>query len=81
MKKILILEDDKDIIELVQYNLEKEGFRVSAVHDGLAGLTEVKKTSPDLLILDLMLPGISGLEITGLDPFHPLDLWRISKLY
>lgn len=63
MKRILIIEDDKDIVELVRYNLEKEGFQVVAVGDGLTGLAQVKRTAPDLLILDLMLPRLPGLEV------------------
>lgn len=63
MKRVLIIEDDKDIVELVRYNLANEGFQVSAAHDGVTGLTTVKKTPPDLLLLDLMLPKLSGLEI------------------
>ncbi len=63
MKRILIIEDDKDIVELVRYNLEKEDFRVLAVGDGVSGLAQVKKSPPDLLLLDLMLPKLSGLEI------------------
>src|SRR5271165_1058433 len=63
MKRILIIEDDRDIVELVRYNLANEGFQVNAALDGTAGLTSLKKTPPDLLLLDLMLPKISGLEI------------------
>jgi phosphate regulon transcriptional regulator PhoB len=63
MKRILIIEDDKDIVELVRYNLEKERFQVTAVGDGLSGLAQVRKAPPDLLLLDLMLPKLSGLEI------------------
>ena len=63
MKKILIVEDDKDIIELVRYNFEKENFRVIHAEDGVLGLTQIRKTRPDLIILDLMLPRLSGLEI------------------
>lgn len=63
MKRILIIEDDKDIVELVRYNLEKENFKVGVAGDGLTGLTQVKKSPPDLLLLDLMLPNLSGLEI------------------
>lgn len=63
MTRILIIEDDKDIVELVRYNLEKEGFKVSAAGDGVNGLAQVKKSPPDLLLLDLMLPSLSGLEI------------------
>jgi phosphate regulon transcriptional regulator PhoB len=63
MKRILIIEDDKDIIELVRYNLTNEGFQVTAAYDGTSGLTALKKTPPDILLLDLMLPKLSGLEI------------------
>jgi len=63
MKRILIIEDDKDIVELVRYNLEKEDFQVTAMCDGVSGLAQVKKSPPDLLLLDLMLPKLSGLEI------------------
>ena len=61
--RILIIEDDKDIVELVRYNLEKDTFHVMACGDGVSGLAQIRKSSPDLLILDLMLPKISGLEI------------------
>ncbi|MGH9733977.1 MAG: response regulator [Candidatus Acidiferrales bacterium] len=61
--RILIIEDDKDIVELVRYNLEKEGFQVLACGDGASGLAQIKKSLPDLLLLDLMLPKVSGLEI------------------
>ena len=63
MKQVLIVEDDKDIVELVRYNLEKEGFRVVAAGDGVTGLAQLRKSPPDLLLLDLMLPKLSGLEI------------------
>ncbi len=63
MRRILVIEDDKDIVELVRYNLEKEGFQVVASADGTTGLAQIRKSPPDLLILDLMLPKLSGLEI------------------
>ena len=63
MKKILLIEDDKDIVELVKYNLEKDGFNVAASGDGATGLAQLRKSPPDLLVLDLMLPKLSGLEI------------------
>ena len=63
MKRILIIEDDRDIVELVRYNLANEGFQVSAAGDGATGLGAVKKNPPDLLLLDLMLPKLSGLEV------------------
>lgn len=61
--RVLLIEDDKDIIELVRYNLEKDGYQVSACSDGATGLAQIRKTPPDLLLLDLMLPKLSGLEI------------------
>src|SRR5262252_7484807 len=63
MKRVFIIEDDRDIVELVRYNLANEGFQVTAAHDGAIGLATLKKTPPDLLLLDLMLPKLSGLEI------------------
>ena len=63
MKRILIIEDDRDIVELVRYNLANEGFQVSGANDGATGLSNLKKSPPDLLLLDLMLPKLSGLDI------------------
>jgi phosphate regulon transcriptional regulator PhoB len=63
MKRILVIEDEKDIVKIVRRNLEKEGFQVASALDGSSGLAEVKKSPPHLLILDLMLPTLSGLEI------------------
>lgn len=63
MKRVLLVEDDKDIVELVRYNLEKEGYQFFSAGDGATGLAQVRKTPPDLLLLDLMLPKISGLDI------------------
>ena len=65
MKKgtILVIDDEKDLIELVRYNLEKEGFDVIAATDGQAGLEVVKKHRPDLVVLDLMMPGLDGLQV------------------
>lgn len=63
LSRILIIEDDRDIVELVRYNLEKEGFQVIAAFDGMSGLAQIQKAPPDLLLLDLMLPKLPGLEI------------------
>ncbi len=63
-KKILLVEDDKKISELVGAYLEKENFQVIPVFDGKSALEEFKKNSPDLIILDLMLPEIDGLSLT-----------------
>jgi two-component system alkaline phosphatase synthesis response regulator PhoP len=62
-KKILIVEDERDVVKLLRYNLEKEGFRVSSVTDGSLALAEMRREEADLVILDLMLPGMDGLEI------------------
>ena len=65
MKKgtILVIDDEKDLIELVRYNLEKEGFDVIAANDGQSGLEVVKRHRPDLVVLDLMMPGLDGLQV------------------
>ena len=61
--KIFIIEDEPSIIQLVQHNLEKKGFIVSSSLNGNDGLKELKKFQPDLLLLDWMLPDLSGIEI------------------
>ena len=62
-KKILIIDDEKDIVDLISYNLEKEGFATIKAYDGEDALKLVKAKRPDLIILDLMLPGMRGLEV------------------
>jgi len=62
-EKILIIEDEKNIVELLTFNLEQEGYRVTAAARGDEGLQKAKKEKPDLIILDLMLPEINGFEI------------------
>ena len=61
--KIFIIEDETSIIKLVQHNLEKEGFSVSSSENGNEGLKQLKKFEPNLLLLDWMLPDLSGIEI------------------
>jgi len=63
MSKIFIIEDEQAIIELVKYNLEKEGYRVSYSNKGDSGISEIKQIEPDLILLDWMLPDISGIEV------------------
>jgi two-component system phosphate regulon response regulator PhoB len=63
-ERILLIEDEPDIGEVLQYNLEKEGFEVAVERRGDAGLESIRKEPPDLLLLDLMLPGVDGLELT-----------------
>jgi len=62
-RKILIVEDERPILDSVQYALEKEGFEVLRAADGETGLSEARTQRPDLIILDLMLPGIDGMEV------------------
>ncbi len=63
MKKIVVIEDDADLYSLVQYNLEKEGFQVTGLQTGKGALELCRREHPDLIILDLMLPEMDGLEI------------------
>ncbi|NOT34796.1 MAG: response regulator transcription factor [Candidatus Eisenbacteria bacterium] len=60
---VMVIEDEKEIRDLVRYNLERSGYRVSASDSGEEGLERLFETHPDALVLDLMLPGRSGLEI------------------
>jgi len=62
-KKILVVDDEKDIVDLITYNLEKEGFTTMRADDGEDALEMVKSRKPDLVVLDLMLPGVRGLEV------------------
>src|SRR6266478_1545654 len=61
--KILIVEDEADIRELIKFNLEQEGFAVEEAATGAEGLDRIKRRLPDLMVLDLMLPGMPGLEL------------------
>ncbi len=60
---ILIIEDEQPIVELLEYNLRREGYRVESATDGEAGLAYLGKNPVDLVVLDLMLPGIQGLDV------------------
>ena len=59
----MVIEDEKEIRDLLRYNLERAGFRVAAVGDGEEGLKSIFASRPDLVVLDLMLPGRNGLEV------------------
>jgi phosphate regulon transcriptional regulator PhoB len=62
-QKILVVDDEPDIVEIVTYNLKKEGFLVSSASDGEEALALIKKNNFDLAVLDLMLPGIQGVDL------------------
>ncbi len=68
---ILVVEDEPALAELLRYNLEGAGYRVSHAGDGQAALTSVKADVPDLILLDLMLPVLSGAEVAGRVRAHP----------
>ncbi len=63
MKKILVVEDEKNIVRVVTYNLEREGYQVSVAKDGEEALEKAGRELPDLILLDLMLPKMDGLEV------------------
>lgn len=62
-ERIMIVEDEKDIVKMLDYNLKKEGYDTTSARNGEAAIELAKKEIPDLIILDLMLPGIDGLEV------------------
>ncbi len=62
-KNILVVDDEPDLVELVLYNLKKEGFQVDSASDGEKALSAIRRGNYDLIILDLMLPGIQGMEL------------------
>ena len=66
MQTVLIIEDEKDLAELISFHLEKEGFRPLIAADGVSGLNEARSAKPDLILLDLMLPGMMGTEVCRL---------------
>ncbi len=65
-EKILVVDDEEDILELVGYNLEKNGYEVTCVATGEAALESARGQPPDLVLLDLMLPGVDGLDVCKL---------------
>ena len=62
-KNILVVEDDSDIRELISFNLKNEGYQVFEANDGEVGIDKARNNNPDLILLDLMLPGIQGLDV------------------
>lgn len=62
-KKILVVDDEPDILEILSYNLKKEGFQVSIANNGEEGLKKAEQEKPDLIILDIMMPHMDGVEV------------------
>lgn len=63
MKKILVVDDEPTLVATLRYNLEREGYEVVTAADGELGLSAARDTQPDVIVLDLMLPGLDGLEV------------------
>ncbi|OPX83038.1 MAG: Alkaline phosphatase synthesis transcriptional regulatory protein PhoP [Pelotomaculum sp. PtaB.Bin013] len=63
MPRILVVEDEKNILELVRFNLERDGYQVLTALDGVKGLEIARNEAPDLILLDVMLPEMDGLEV------------------
>lgn len=63
-ERILVVDDERNIVELIKYNLEKEGYEVICAHDGNEAISVARQDKPDLIILDIMLPGKDGLDVT-----------------
>jgi two-component system alkaline phosphatase synthesis response regulator PhoP len=62
-RRIMVIEDEEHILEVISYNLKREGYAVSQARNGEEGLAGIRRERPDLIVLDIMLPGIDGLEI------------------
>jgi len=70
-KHILVVDDEADLVDLISYNLKKEGFSVDSSLDGETALSKIKKGRYDLVVLDLMLPGIQGMELCRILKDYP----------
>jgi two-component system phosphate regulon response regulator PhoB len=70
-RRVLVVEDERDLADMMVYNLTKGGFFASSVHDGPSAVAAITANPPDLVVLDLMLPGLSGLEVARQVRTHP----------
>ena len=71
VKKILIADDEPDILEIVQYNLQNEGYEVATAKNGNEAIEQAKRFNPDLIILDIMMPGKNGIEVCNILRMQP----------
>jgi len=76
-KKILVIDDEPNIVELLEYNLQKEGYMVKSAKNGLEGIEVAKKFKPNLILLDIMMPNIDGVETCRILRENP----DLSKTY
>ncbi|TNE53572.1 MAG: response regulator transcription factor [Bacteroidetes bacterium] len=63
MGSVLVIDDEKDILEIIKYNLEKEGFQVDTASNGIEGIQKAKSFHPDIILLDVMMPQMDGIEV------------------
>ncbi len=84
MTKILVVEDDKFLREMITRKLDKEGFEVSQAVDGKEGLEKIRENKPDLILLDLIMPGVGGFdvleEVKGDDSINHIPIVILSNL-
>jgi len=71
VKKILIADDEPDILEIIQYNLQNEGYEVATAKNGNDAIDQAKRFNPDLIILDIMMPGKNGIEVCNILRLQP----------
>ena len=62
-RRVLVVDDDENIVQLVKMYLERDGYQVACAYDGPSAIAEFRRMRPDVIVLDLMLPGISGLDV------------------
>ena len=72
VKKILIADDEPDILEIIQYNLQNEGYEVLTAKNGNEAIDQAKRFTPDLIILDIMMPGKNGIEVCNILRMQPV---------
>lgn len=72
VKKILIADDEPDILEIIQYNLKAEGYDVYTAKNGMEALEMAQKVEPDLILLDIMMPGKNGIDVCRMLRLNPL---------
>ena len=71
VKKILIADDEPDILEIIQYNLQSEGYEVVTAKNGNEAIDQARRFNPDLIILDIMMPGKNGIEVCNILRMQP----------
>ena len=71
MHRVLVVDDESDVTELLQYRLEQEGYRVATLNDPLGFVVKVREFEPDLMLLDIMMPELSGIQLCRIVRAHP----------